>query len=76
MVVVPAATPLTRPLVPTVAALGLVLLHTPPVVASERPVKLVENIDKVPEIALTVGITVTVTFNVEAVMQPKLFVTV
>ena len=71
MVAVPAATPVTMPVLPTVATVVAVLLHAPPVVASLNPV-----VDPAQTIAVSVivpadgsGLTVT-TLIAAAVPQP------
>jgi len=58
---VPVFTPVTMPVeVPTVAMIGLLLLHVPPVVASVRAVELATHVVAVPAIAVGNGLTVTV----------------
>jgi hypothetical protein len=74
IVAVPAAIPLTKPTA-TVATPVLLLLHTPPVVASLRlSVPLVHN-GALPVMADTVGVVTTVTGAV-AVAVPQLLVIV
>jgi len=76
MVAVPADTPLTTPVLPTVATDVLPLLHTPPLVASLRLVAEPAHTFIVPVIADTVGNGLTVTDEVTVVIQPKPLVTV
>ena len=59
--VVPAATPVTIPVVPMVATLVLVLLHEPPGEASERVSVAPKHRDSVPLIAPVAGATFTET---------------
>jgi hypothetical protein len=59
MVDVPAATPVTTPEPLTVAALGFVLLHAPPIVVLDSVVEFPTQNDNVPEIADGNALTVT-----------------
>ena len=72
MVVVPAVTPVTIPVVPIVATAVAELLHNPPVVASVRVVVLPTHTDFVPPIAAGAegkAFTVAVTFSLVALSQ-------
>jgi hypothetical protein len=60
MVAVPAATPVTIPVEPTVAIVVLLLLHVPALVASAKPVVNPVHTTFVPVIAAGNGFTVTV----------------
>ena len=61
MVVVPPETPVTVPLVEPILATDVVLLlHTPPVLASESVVLLVPHTLNVPVMGDTAGLTTTV----------------
>jgi len=72
---VPAATPDTIPVEPTVATDVLLLLHVPPVAVSARViVDPTQTLDD-PVIAGTVGNGLTVTAAVTIVVQPKPLVT-
>ena len=75
MVDVPDATPLTRPLLFTVAAEVLVLLHAPPVVPSLNDVVEPAHTVAVPLIVPATGNGLTVTICVATVV-PQVFVTV
>ena len=55
IVLLPAATPVTTPVVFTVATAVLLLLHVPLLAVSLKVVFLPTQIDVVPEIALNVG---------------------
>ena len=57
----PAATPLTTPVLPIVATSVSVLLHAPPVVEMARVILLPAHTDEAPDIVPTVGIDVIVT---------------
>ncbi len=73
--VVPADTPVTTPVAPTVATPALLLLHVPPVVALARVVVPFEHIVVPPVIAATVGSGFTViTLVAVAVPQPLVMV--
>jgi hypothetical protein len=61
MVDVPADTPVTAPPEDTVATAGVLLVHTPPVVASARVVTAPGQTVAVPVIALTTGAGLTET---------------
>ena len=61
IVVVPAATPVNRPPVPTVAAEVFVLLHTPLLTASERVIEAVPQTVEAPLMLPAEGTTMTVT---------------
>ena len=76
IVTIPADTPLTMPVEPTVATNVLPLLHTPPLVASLNVVVEPAHTLMVPVIADTVGNGLTVTTEVTVVTQPKPLVTV
>jgi hypothetical protein len=75
IVVVPEVSPLTTPVVPTVATTILVLLHSPPVAASASVVDEPAHTVIVPVIvpAPQAGLTVT---KIVAAVVPQLFVTV
>ena len=75
MVVVPAATPVTIPVLLTVAAAVLVDDHVPPVATSERVVDAVPQTDRVPVITPATGSGLSVTTLVAAAV-PQLLVTV
>ena len=74
MVVVPALTPVTAPVLPTVAIAVLLLLHTPPVVASLNVVVAPEHTDFVPVTVPADGMEPKVTVAV-ADAVPQLLVT-
>ena len=74
IVAVPADTPVTSPLLFTVAIPVALLLHVPPAVASENCVVLPEHTVCVPVIAATTGAALTVTVLVTGVV-PQPFVT-
>ena len=75
MVVVPEATPVTRPSVPTVAVEVFVLLHTPPPVKSESVIEAPLQTAEAPLIAPAEATALTVIIAVAAT-EPQLFVTV
>src|SRR3954464_13489101 len=75
MVTVPAPAPATTPEVPTVATAGLLLLHTPPPVASARAVVEPTQTTRVPVMGAGLGMGSTVTSTVVAAL-PQLLVTV
>ena len=75
MVAVPAATPVTVPVLPTVATVVAVLLQAPPVVASLNPVVAPAQTIAVPVIVPADGSGLTVTTLVAAVV-PQPLVTV
>ncbi len=75
MVAVPAATPLTMQVLPTVATPVAPLLHTPPVVAFDNVVVLPAHTVAVPVIVPPDGSGLTVTTCV-VVALPQLLVTV
>ena len=76
MVVLPAVTPVTLPSVlPTVAIDGLLLVHTPPVVASPRVMLLPAHSKVAPDIAATTGAGLMVSALV-VVPVPQILVTV
>src|SRR6478735_8337928 len=70
MMLVPAVTPLTTPLLSIVATDSLLLLHTPPAVASVSVVVNPAHTLVVPLIAATTGIALTVTVVVLVPTQP------
>ncbi len=70
---VPAATPETMPVEPTVATAILLLVHVPPPVVLASAVLAPTHTVAVPVIADTEGNELTVTIVVEAPTQPKLF---
>ena len=72
----PADTPVTTPLLLTVATAVLLLLHTPPTVALLKVVVDPTHALAVPVIGLTVGYAYTVNTCVTVVLQPLLPVTV
>ena len=74
MVAEPAATPVTVPVVLTVAIEGLLLLHTPPAVASIKVLTELGQMMVEPVMAATVGAALTVTVVVVAAV-PQLLVT-
>jgi hypothetical protein len=76
IVLFPAATPVTIPLVPIVATPVALLLHTPSAVASNNAVVSPTHTVRVPVIAATVGNGLTVTAAVTVVAQPNPIVTV
>lgn len=59
MVEVPAATPVTMPVLPTVALVTALLLHVPPLVALASVVVLPIQVNAVPVIVAGLGLTVT-----------------
>jgi len=59
-VVVPAATPVTTPVVPTVAIDASAVLHVPPAVALARVVVAPAHTTRVPEIGVVAADTLTV----------------
>ena len=59
MVDVPAATPVTMPVLPTVALVTALLLQVPPLVALASVVVLPMQVNAVPVIAAGLGLTVT-----------------
>jgi len=59
MVDVPAAIPVTTPVLPTVATETALLLHVPPLVALASVVVLLMQVNAVPVIAAGLGLTVT-----------------
>ena len=75
MVAVPAATPVTMPVLPTVATVVAVLLHAPPVVASPNPVVAPAQTVAVPVIVPADGNGLTVTTLIAAAV-PQPLVTV
>ena len=75
MVDVPAATPVTIPVAPTVAMPGDTELHTPPAVASVKFVVVVGQTVNPPVIIPAFGAGFTVTIAVASAV-PQLFVTV
>jgi hypothetical protein len=75
MVTAPAVTPVTMPVVLTVALAVLLLLHTPPVLASVRVMLAPGQTDVAPTIGLTTLPALTVNAIV-AVAVPQLVVTV
>ena len=75
MVAVPADTPVTMPVLPTVATVVAVLLHTPPVVASLNPVVAPAQTIAVPVIVPADGKGLTVTTLIAAAV-PQPLVTV
>ena len=75
MVAVPADTPVTVPVVPTVATVVAVLLHAPPVVASLNPVVEPAQTVAVPVMVPADGNGLTVTTLVAAAI-PQPLVTV
>ena len=75
MVAVPAATPVTIPPL-TVAIAALLVLHTPPDVASDRVIDVPAQTPDAPDIANTVGTAFTVIDLVTIVAQPLVLVTV
>lgn len=72
MAVVPAATPITSPVEEMVAAPGVLLVHTPPVVASVNVIVEPTHTLDAPEIAAGTGLTVTK--NVFAQPVPSVYV--
>jgi hypothetical protein len=74
MMVVPPATPVTTPVPDTVAAVGLVLLHTPPAVAFDRAVNVPAHIVPGPMMVPAFGERFTVTVCIAAT-DPQLLVT-
>jgi hypothetical protein len=76
MIVVPAVTPETIPVLFTVATDGVLLAHVPPEVVLLSVVVVPAHNVPVPEIAATVGNGLIVTVVVTVVLQPKPFVTV
>ena len=76
MVSVPFTTPVTTPVVFTVAIAGLLLDQVPPVVASVKVVVEPTQVEFTPEIAATTGAATTVILVVTAVAHPAAFVTV
>src|SRR5664279_3662476 len=75
IVAVPAATPVTTPPL-TVAIAALLVLHTPPGVASESVIDEPLQTAAAPVIANTVGAALTVIIVLTAVIHPLVFVTV
>lgn len=75
MIVVPAATPVTTPVEPTVAILVAVLLHTPPVAASVKVILVAGHTVDAPDIEPALGLGFTVTTAVAANV-PQLLLTV
>ena len=75
MVAVPAVTPVTVPVLPTVATAVAVLLHAPPVAASVKPVVEPAHTVAVPVMLPADGNGLTVTTLVAAVV-PQPLVTV
>ena len=75
MVAVPADTPVTLPVLLTVATNGSLLLHTPPIVASANTVVVPAQMLVVPVIGDTTGSAPTVKTDV-AVAGPQVFVAV
>jgi hypothetical protein len=73
---VPALTPVTTPLLATVASRVSALLHTPPVVLLLSNVAEPSHNDVGPLMAATVGSAFTVMEVVTVVVQPKLLVAV
>ena len=71
---VPGATPVTRPLVPTVAAAVFVLLHTPAPIASERVIEATPQTFETPLMLPAEAVELTVTI-VEAYTVPHKLVT-
>ena len=71
---VPGATPVTRPPVPTVAAAVFVLLHTPAPAASERVIAATPQTVEAPLILPAEAVELTVTI-VEAYTVPHTLVT-
>ena len=70
MVAVPPETPVTSPVVLTVATAVALLLHVPPPVVLVSVILLPAHTDEGPEIALTEGLTLTVTERVAVAVQP------
>ena len=66
MVEVPALTPVTAPPDDTVATAGVLLVHTPPAVASASVATAPGQTVAVPVMALTTGAGLTVTLYVES----------
>ena len=67
---VPAATPVTKPVVPTVAVVVLVLLHTPPPATSDSVMDAVGQTDEAPLTEPADGVVLTVTIT-EAYTGPQ-----
>ena len=76
MVSFPKETPVTTPVLLTVAIAELLLVHVPPLVALVRVVVEPTQVELIPAIAATTGAEVTVTVVVTAVVQPVELVTV
>ena len=74
MVVVPAETPVTIPEIFTVATLGAVLLHIPPVAGSVNVVLVVGQIVNVPDIEPATGLGFTVITAVAATVPQVLVI--
>ena len=72
----PAPTPVTSPVVVTVATEVLLLLQMPPVVASVNWVVLLTHTPDAPAMAATTGKGFTVTEVLATAVQPLLFVRV
>ena len=75
MVAVPAVTPITDPVLPTVAIVVAVLLHAPPVAASDKPVVEPTHTVAVPVMVPADGNGLTVTTSV-AIAAPQPLVAV
>jgi hypothetical protein len=72
MVAVPAATPVTTPVLPTAATPAALLLHTPPAVAFDKAVLLPAHTLAVPVMAPALGNALTVTtFVAYALLAPQ-----
>jgi hypothetical protein len=76
MVTLPAATPVTTPVLDIVAFVSSLELHVPPAVALLNVVVEPAHTVVVPVIPATVGLGLTVTVTVELLVQPAAFVTV